>query len=104
MLQTTKPSDSDDQRPRGADMSHALDDSDLDALEFLAQQTYDEGAITEVIRPAAIIPESAARAVLAELSLHDARAGGSWLSSPTCWRRYDRPWNGPDGAPGSAQL
>ena len=85
-------------------VSRALNDNHLDALELLAEQAYDEGAVTEVIRPAAIMPEAATRGVLAELALHDVRAGGHWLSSPTSWRRYDRPWNGPDGAPGSARL
>lgn len=85
-------------------MSPALDDNRLEALELLAEQAYDDGSITEVIRPAAIMPEAAARAVLAELALRDVRAGGCWLSSPTSWRRYDRAWDGPDGAPGSARL
>lgn len=85
-------------------MSPALNDNHLDALELLAEQAYDEGAVTEVIRPAAIMPEAAARAVLGELALRDVRAGGRWLSNPTAWRRYDRPWNGPDGAVGSARL
>jgi hypothetical protein len=85
-------------------VSPALDSGQLEALELLAAQAYDEGTVTEVVRPAAVMPESAARAVLAELALHDVRAGGFWLSSPTSWRRYDRPWNGSDGGLGTAQL
>ena len=85
-------------------MSPGLDTGQLEALELLAAQAYDEGTVTEVIRPAAIMPESAARAVLADLALHDVRAGGCWLSSPTSWRRYDHPWDGADGGAGSAQL
>ena len=72
------------------------------ALELLAG-LYDEGDITEVIRPSAILNEEAARAVLAELSLNDARAGGLWLAEPSNWRRYDRPWDSSDHE-GSAVL
>lgn len=64
---------------------------------------YDDGHVTEVIRPAAIVPEEAARAILVELALSDAMAGGVWVSNPTSWTRYDRPWAGP-GDPGEAQL
>ena len=39
--------------------------------DLLAAQAYGEGVITEVIRPAAIVPEGAARAILVELSLGD---------------------------------
>ena len=75
-----------------------------EALELLASQAYEDASITEVIRPAAVLPETAARAVLAELALHDARMGGCWIAEPTSWRRYDRPFDGPEGTPGSAQL
>lgn len=58
-----------------------------------------------VIRPVAVLPESAARLVLVELAHGDARAGGCWASTPTVWERYDRPWNGPGGdEPGDAAL
>jgi hypothetical protein len=76
----------------------------LQAFESLAESAYDEVSVTEVIRPAAVLPELAARAVLSELGLRDARAGGHWVAEPACWRRYDRPWNGLDGGPGDAQL
>lgn len=64
----------------------------------------DEGVVTEVIRPAAVLPEEAARAVLVELAFRDVRAGGLWDSEPSNWRRYDRAWDGADGGPGSAGL
>lgn len=64
---------------------------------------YDDGDISEVIRPSAILNEEAARAVLAELSLNDARVGGVWLAEPSSWRRYDRPWDSADNE-GSAVL
>ena len=60
----------------------------MDVLELLVSEAAgDEGSVTEVIRPAAIIQEEAARHILQELALHDARAGGVWLAE----RRYDRP-------------
>lgn len=63
----------------------------------------DEGSVTEVIRPAAVIPEQAARTILMELALRDVRVGGVWDAEPSVWRRYEGPWEG-DGTPGSAQL
>ena len=74
-------------------------------MELLAAEVYGDVAVTEVIRPAAVLPEAAARAVLVELALRDVRSGGHWASSPTLWQRYDRPWNGPGlGSPGDAEL
>ena len=68
------------------------DTSGMDMLELLVSEAMgDEGAVTEVIRPAAVIPDEAARTVLMELSLRDQRAGGLWLAEPSVWRRYDRP-------------
>jgi hypothetical protein len=62
----------------------------------------DEFATTEVIRPAAVLMESAARQILRGLTDDDVRDGGHWLTSPGVWQRYDRPW--PEGAkdPGEA--
>ena len=78
--------------------------SELEALEALANNAYEQDAVTEVIRPSAVLPEHAARAVLAELVLNDARRDGHWLAEPACWRRYDRPWNGANGSPGASLL
>lgn len=64
----------------------------------------DSGAVSEVIRPAAIVPEEAARRVLVELARRDVRNGGLWESEPTVWSRYDRPWTGPGDTPGAATL
>ena len=77
---------------------------EIDALEALANNAYEQDAVTEVIRPSAVLPELAARAVLAELVLNDARREGLWIAEPACWRRYDRPWNGEDSTPGSSTL
>lgn len=68
------------------------DASGMDMLELLVSEAMgDEGAVTEVIRPSAVIPEEAARTVLMELALRDQRSGGLWLAEPSVWRRYDRP-------------
>src|SRR6476620_10243502 len=46
------------------------DSSRMDVLELLVSEAMgDEGAVTEVIRPSAVIPEEAARTVLMELAL-----------------------------------
>ena len=71
--------------------------------EIFMTEMYDEGVVTEVIRPAAIVPEESARAVLVELALRDVQYGGLWLSDPSRWAMYDSPWGAP-GQPGEAQL
>jgi hypothetical protein len=76
----------------------------MNELELLVSEAYDEGAISEVIRPAAILPESNARGVLVELAFRDVHNGGHWDAQPTLWRRYDRPWDGPGGGVGTAEL
>jgi hypothetical protein len=74
----------------------------VNELELLSSMAYDEGAVTEVIRPAAILAEEAARNVLVELALRDVRNGGMWDFEPSIWRRFDRSWAG--GRPGPSQL
>lgn len=64
---------------------------------------YDPSAVTEVIRPAAIIPEEATRSILAALALADVQLGGCWQSQPSLWTRFDGPWRSADD-PGAAQL
>lgn len=71
--------------------------------DMLLFDALDEGVISEVIRPAAIMPEAAARAVLVELAVRDVRGGGFWHTSPTLWRRFDQSWLDPE-APGEALL
>jgi len=75
-----------------------------EAFELLAASAYDDGDFSEVIRPAAILDEEATRQVLASLALHDARMQGVWVAEPGTWRRYDQPWDGPEGTPGTASL
>lgn len=75
----------------------------MENSELLVSEVYDEGVISEVIRPAAVVPEESARAILVELALQDVLNGGVWQSEPSVWSRYDRPWNG-HGTPGDAEL
>jgi len=75
----------------------------VDEFEALVAEAYDEGVVTEVIRPAAVVPEGAARRVLVEMALHDVAGGGRWHAEPTQWRLYDRPWPTP-GQPDGSQL
>ena len=57
-----------------------------------------------IIRPAAVLPEQAAQAILRALRLQDVASGGVWNTTATLWQRYDRPWDGPLGSRGSALL
>lgn len=75
----------------------------MDPLELLAAEVYGDVLVTEVIRPAAVLPESAARIVLDELAARDVRTGGCWTSTTTLWQRYDRPWVAA-GEPGDSEL
>jgi len=71
--------------------------------ELLMAEAYDEGMVSEVIRPAAIIPEESARTVLVELAMRDVQNSGVWQAEPSLWSRYDRPWS-VCGSPGGAEL
>lgn len=62
----------------------------------------EEYAATEVIRPAAVLMESAAREILAGLADDDVRSGGHWVTSPGVWQRYDRPWGAGAKEPGES--
>ncbi len=73
----------------------------MDPFEELAAAVYEDVAVTEVIRPSAVLPETAARTVLVELAVRDVRADGHWWSSPVLWQRWDRPWASTDHAGGS---
>ena len=61
----------------------------------------DDFAASEVIRPAAVLWELSARAILRALNEEDVTRGGVWSSKPGVWRRYDRPWDSVDD-PGDA--
>jgi hypothetical protein len=55
--------------------------------------------VWEVIRPAAIVPEHAARRVLVELARRDLSNGGDWQSEPQLWSRFDGPLTGDGSSP-----
>jgi hypothetical protein len=57
------------------------------------------GVISEVIRPAAIVPDEAARVILAALQANSVTHNGNWVATARQWSRYDRPGVGHDGAP-----
>jgi len=59
---------------------------------------------SRIIRPAAVLPAEAANRVLRVLESEDVSRGGMWNASPGLWQRYDRPWDGPAGAPGWSRL
>lgn len=75
----------------------------MDSSELLMAEAYDGGVVSAVIRPAAIVPEDAARAILVELAIRDVQNGGVWQSEPQLWSLYDRPWHGYDN-PAGAEL
>jgi len=64
---------------------------------------YDEGVISQVLRPSAIVPEDAGRAILIALSVNSVHGDGIWLSEPSRWNLYDQPWTEFD-RPGRASL
>lgn len=75
----------------------------MNPFEELAAAAYGDVAVTEVIRPAAVLPESAARSVLAELAARDVLSDGVWWSSPVLWQRWNKPWRGDPDA-GDSEL
>jgi hypothetical protein len=54
-----------------------------------------QDVITQIIRPAAIVPEAAARAILTGMAHEGVFTEGFWLAEPSRWTRYDRPWPSP---------
>jgi len=62
------------------------------------------GDVTTVIRPAAVVPEAAATAIVRALSMLDVSKGGVWNASATVWQRFSGPWDGPGCTRGTAQL
>ena len=67
--------------------------------ELVGTELYQDGSVSEVIRPAAIVPEEAARAILAELQLQSVDRGGLWLATTRQWSRYEQPGVGSGGHP-----
>jgi hypothetical protein len=63
--------------------------------ETVVERPEIDEAITQVIRPAAIIPEAAARAILTGMAVSSVYTDGLWLAEPSRWVRYDRAWTQP---------
>ena len=57
-----------------------------------------------VIRPAAVVPERAARLILAWLADNDVSKGGHWSSDIGTIQRFSGPFDGLAGMRGSARL
>ncbi len=51
-----------------------------------------EFASQEVIRPAAVLSETATRLILQGLTADDVQSGGHWWTRVGTWRRYESPW------------
>lgn len=64
---------------------------ELSPLELLRTELQDDGLVTEVIRPAAIIPERAARVIVRELEARSPADGGVWTTTTRVWNRYAAP-------------
>ena len=77
---------------------------DLSPLELLRTELDDDGIITEVIRPAAIIPETAARIIVRELEARSPATGGVWTTSTRVWNRYESSDVDAQGEPTSPLL
>lgn len=73
------------------DTAERTDDRTAILETLVAEATGEASFVTEVIRPSAIVPETAARQVLFELAVRDIRNGGVWLADPSIWRRFDGP-------------
>jgi hypothetical protein len=67
----------------------------------MERQQRENFATTEVIRPAAVLMEEAAKKILAGLAEQDVHHDGQWWTTPGIWRRYDqpRPEDGDDPGP-----
>ena len=63
-----------------------------------------QGAHERVIRPAAVLPERAAREMMRWLELHDVTCGGCWAHDVAYVKRFTGPFDGPSGMRGSAVL
>ena len=59
---------------------------------------------TEIIRPAAVLPEHAAIEIIRALELQDVTRGGVWNATSSVWQRYDRPWDVLSGMRGGSRL
>ena len=61
-------------------------------------------ATDRVIRPAAVLPERAAREIMGWLADSDVTKGGCWAHDVSYIKRFSGPFDGPAGMRGSAEL
>jgi hypothetical protein len=66
--------------------------------ELIGMEIHGDGVVSEVIRPAAVVPEEAAHTILAALKAQDINAGGHWVATTRQWCRYDSPGVDSNGA------
>jgi len=52
----------------------------VDKIELLISEAAGDGAITEVLRPSAVVPEDATRNILVEMAMRDVQLGGEWAA------------------------
>lgn len=57
-----------------------------------------------VIRPAAVVPERAAKQIMEWLEDNDVTRGGRWLHDINCVQLFSGPFDGPSGMRGTAVL
>jgi hypothetical protein len=57
-----------------------------------------------VIRPAAVVPERAARVLMAWVAVHDVTHGGVWAHDIGYFKRFSGPFDGVAGMRGTAVL
>ena len=67
--------------------------------ELIGKEIHGDGAVSEIIRPAAVIPEEAAHKILSALQANGVDRGGHWVATTRQWGRYDQPGLDSNGAP-----
>jgi hypothetical protein len=72
--------------------------------ELVGTEIYGDGAVSEVIRPAAVVPEEAARAILAALTANSVENGGHWVATTRQWYRYTEPGLQSGGTPAGSLI
>lgn len=72
--------------------------------ELIGVELYDDGVVSEIIRPAAIVPEEAARTILAELQARSVERNGVWVANARQWTRYDGPGVDSLGTPTGTEI
>ena len=72
--------------------------------QLIGVEQYEGGVVSEIIRPAAIVPEEAARVILAELQSRSVERNGCWVATARQWVRYDGPGVDSLGSPTADEI